>query len=56
MMAPWTNGVINLIYEGGFGANAYYDIIDKYKVTVWYTAPTAVRLLIARRVRPGRSA
>ena len=46
MMAPWTNGVINLIYEGGFGANAYYDIIDKYKVTVWYTAPTAVRLLM----------
>ncbi len=46
MMAPWTNGVTNLIYEGGFGARAYYELIAKYKVTVWYTAPTAIRLLM----------
>jgi len=46
MMAPWTNGVCQVIYEGGFGANGWYDIVDKYKVTVWYTAPTAVRMLM----------
>ncbi|MBT3942121.1 MAG: AMP-binding protein, partial [Chloroflexi bacterium] len=46
MMAPWTNGVTNLIYEGGFSANNWYDTIDKYKVTVWYTAPTAIRMLM----------
>ena len=52
MMAPWTNGVTQIIYEGGFGANAWYDVIDKYKVTVWYTAPTAIRLLMRAGTKP----
>ncbi len=52
MMAPWTNGVTQIIYEGGFGANAWYDVIDKYKVTVWYTAPTAIRLLMRAGSKP----
>ncbi len=46
MFAPWTNGVTNLIYEGGFRASAWYGVIEKYKVTVWYTAPTAIRMLM----------
>ena len=46
MMAPWTNCVTQIIYEGGFSATAWYDIIQKYGVTVWYTAPTAIRLLM----------
>jgi acetyl-CoA synthetase len=43
--APWTNGVTQLVYEGGFGANFWYSLIEKYQVTVWYTAPTALRML-----------
>ena len=46
MMAPWTNGVTQLIYEGGLSAGRWYDLIDKHKVTVWYTAPTAIRMLM----------
>lgn len=46
MFAPWTNGVTQLIYERGFGASAWYSLIQKYKVTVWYTAPTAIRMLM----------
>ncbi len=46
MSAPWTNGVTQVIYEGGFGAGAWYRTIAKYKVTVWYTAPTAIRMLM----------
>ena len=46
ILAPWTNGVTQLIYEGGFGAQSWYKLIEKYKVTIWYTAPTAVRLLM----------
>ena len=46
MFAPWTNGVSQIIYEGGFGANAWYRTIEKHKVTVWYTAPTAIRMLM----------
>ena len=30
MIAPWTNGVTQIIYEGGFGASAWYEIIEKY--------------------------
>ncbi|HEY5640639.1 MAG TPA: AMP-binding protein, partial [Dehalococcoidia bacterium] len=46
MFAPWSNGVTSLIYEGGFGANAWYRLIARHKVTVWYTAPTAIRMLM----------
>ena len=46
MMAPWTNGITQLIYEGGFRASAWYEMIQKHKVTVWYTAPTAIRMLM----------
>jgi len=46
MLAPWTNGVTQLIYEGGFGASKWYEQIQKHNVTVWYTAPTAIRMLM----------
>ena len=46
MFAPWSNGVTQVIDEGGFGANRWYEIIQKFNVTVWYTAPTAIRLLM----------
>ena len=46
MSAPWTNGVSQIVYEGGFRASAWYSIIERYKVTVWYTAPTALRMLM----------
>ena len=46
MLAPWTNGVTQLIYEGGFRASAWYEQMQKHKVTVWYTAPTAIRMLM----------
>jgi acetyl-CoA synthetase len=46
MFAPWSNGVTQVIYEGGFGAGKWFDIIERHKVTVWYTAPTAIRMLM----------
>ncbi len=46
MSAPWTNGVSQVVCEGGFRASAWYSIIEKYKVSVWYTAPTAIRMLM----------
>ena len=56
MFAPWSNGITQLIYEGGFGAGAWYRQVEKHKVTVWYTAPTAVRMLMkAGDALPGRS-
>ena len=46
MSAPWTNGVSQVVYEGGFRASIWYSIIEKYRVSVWYTAPTAIRMLM----------
>ena len=46
MFAPWSNGVTQVIYEGGFGAGKWFDIIERHHVTVWYTAPTAIRMLM----------
>ncbi len=46
MCAPFTNGVTSVIYEGGFSASRWYEIIQRYRVTVWYSAPTAIRLLM----------
>ncbi len=46
MLAPWTNGVTQLVYEGGFQASAWYELIQKHKVTVLYSAPTAITMLM----------
>ena len=46
IFGPWSNGISQVIYEGGFGASHWYSVIEKYKVTVWYTAPTAIRMLM----------
>ena len=46
IFGPWSNGISQVVYEGGFGAGHWYRIIEKYKVTVWYTAPTAIRMLM----------
>ena len=40
-----SNGVSTLVYEGRFSPATWYQLIQDYKVTVWYTAPTAIRLL-----------
>ena len=52
MFAPHTNGVTSVIYEGGFSASKWYDVIDRHKVAVWYTAPTAIRLLMKAGEEP----
>lgn len=46
IFGPWSNGISQVVYEGPFGAAHWYGVIEKYKVTVWYTAPTAIRMLM----------
>ncbi|GIO58797.1 MULTISPECIES: acetate--CoA ligase [Paenibacillus] len=46
IFAPWLNGVTNVIRGGRFSPQDWYGTIDKYKVTVWYSAPTAFRMLM----------
>jgi len=38
-------GATQLIYEGRFSAEKWYSLIEKHRVNVWYTAPTAIRML-----------
>lgn len=47
ILGSWSNGASTVVYEGRFDAKKWYEIIQKHKVTVWYTAPTAIRLLAA---------
>ncbi|MDB5084791.1 MAG: acetate--CoA ligase, partial [Bacilli bacterium] len=44
---PWLNGVTSVIRGGRFSPDDWYKTIEKYKVTVWYSAPTALRMLMA---------
>jgi acetyl-CoA synthetase len=46
IIAPLTNGVTSIVDEGDFDAARWYSVLDKERVTVWYTAPTAIRMLM----------
>ncbi len=46
IIGPWSLGVTQVIYDGGFGAAKWYEVLQNHKITVWYTAPTAIRLLM----------
>jgi len=45
---PWANGITELVYAGRFNPKKWYELIQKHRVTVWYTAPTAVRMLMSQ--------
>ncbi len=46
MFGPWALGTSMLVYEGPFKAEDWYQLIQDHRVTVWYTAPTAIRMLM----------
>lgn len=46
IFAPWLNGVANVVRGGRFSPRDWYKTIDRYGVTVWYSAPTAFRMLM----------
>lgn len=45
IFGPWLNGATSLIVGGRFSPQAWYEAIQNYGVTVWYSAPTAFRML-----------
>lgn len=46
IIGPWSLGITQCVLNAGFSAASWYKFIDKYKVTVWYSAPTAIRSLM----------
>ncbi|MBM7657289.1 acetate--CoA ligase [Sporolactobacillus spathodeae] len=47
VFAPWLNGVTIVVRGGRFSAEDWYQTIEKNKVTIWYSAPTAFRMLLS---------
>ncbi|MDX9982360.1 MAG: AMP-binding protein, partial [Lentisphaeria bacterium] len=46
IIAPLVHGVTSIIDEADFDAERWYRILEEQRVTVWYTAPTAIRMLM----------
>lgn len=46
IFGPWLNGITNVVIGGRFSPDTWYGAIEKYGVTVWYSAPTAFRMLM----------
>ncbi len=46
IIGPWANGVTQAVLDAGYNAEKWYEFIAKYRVSVWYSAPTAIRLLM----------
>jgi len=46
IVSPLTNGATMIVDQAEFDAERWYRILQDQKVTVWYTAPTAIRMLV----------
>ncbi|RLD33329.1 MAG: acetate--CoA ligase, partial [Bacteroidetes bacterium] len=46
IIGPWSLGITQCVLNTGFSAEAWYRFIEKYKISVWYSAPTAIRSLM----------
>ncbi|MEA5464768.1 acetate--CoA ligase [Leptothoe sp. PORK10 BA2] len=46
---PLSNGATSVMYEGAprpSNPGCFWDVVEKYKVTIFYTAPTAIRAFL----------
>ena len=46
IIGPWAVGATQIHYGGSFDAAAWMTILEQEEVNVWYTAPTALRMLM----------
>ena len=46
IFGPWLTGTSNVIVGDASVQNTWYRMIEDYGVTVWYSAPTAFRMLM----------
>lgn len=46
IIGPWSLGVTQVHFGGGYNAEHWFNILEQEKVTVWYSAPTALRMLL----------
>jgi acetyl-CoA synthetase len=48
LYGPWTLGISSVVIGGRFTAEKWYKAIEKFSVSVWYSAPTAFRMLMSQ--------
>ena len=56
IISPLTSGITMIVDEADFDAERWYSILRDQKVTIWYTAPTAIRMLMragTEIIKPG---
>ncbi|MET8451841.1 acetate--CoA ligase [Streptomyces sp. NPDC005209] len=53
IVAPLMHGVTVVVDEGDYDARRWYRILADERVSVWYTAPTALRMLMRTTPRSG---
>ena len=46
IIAPLTHGLTMIVDEAEFDATRWYETLARERVSVWYTAPTAIRMLM----------
>lgn len=46
IIGPWSLGVTQIHYGGGYDARRWFSLLEDEAVTVWYSAPTALRMLM----------
>ncbi|HVO95855.1 MAG TPA: acetate--CoA ligase [Terriglobales bacterium] len=46
IISPLSHGITSIIDEADFDAERWYRIIQEQKISIWYTAPTAVRMMM----------
>lgn len=46
IISPLTNGITSVVDEADFDAERWYQVLQNENVSVWYTAPTAVRMMM----------
>ena len=46
IIAPLVCGVTNVVVEAEFDPQTWYGVLERERITVWYTAPTAIRMMM----------
>lgn len=46
IIGPWSLGITQVVLDAGFIPDRWYKLIQDHKITVWYSAPTAIRMLM----------
>lgn len=47
VFGPWLTGTTNVIIGNRFSPELWYEVLDDFDVTVWYSTPSAYRMLMS---------